>query len=84
MWPLFSEEQEDIPESITESEQVIHIIEQLQANGIKHVICINDMLNPGKHEETDEPLFPNPAGELTYISAPDDFEDIDISSEQFH
>lgn len=84
MWPLFSEEQEDIPESITESEQVLHMIEQLQANGIKHVICINEILNPGKHEEAEEPLFPNPAGELTYISAPDDFEDIDLSGEQFH
>lgn len=85
MWPLFSEEQEEtIPETITESAQVLYIVEQLQANGIKHIICINDMLKPGLHEETDEPLFPNPSGELTYISAPDDFDDIDISSEQFH
>ena len=85
MWPLFSEEQEEtIPETITESVQVLNIIEQLQDNGIKHIICINEMLKPGRHEETDEPLFPNPAGELTYISAPDDFDDADISSEQFH
>ena len=85
MWPLFSEEQEETAqESITESASVLNIIEQLQANGIKHIVCINEMLKPGMHEETDEPLFPSPDGEPTYISAPDDFDDADFSSEQFH
>ncbi|NLY65745.1 MAG: DUF2863 family protein [Alcaligenaceae bacterium] len=85
LWPLFSDELDDTQdEPIAETEPLQHIIEQLQENGIKHIICINEMLKPGAHEESEEPLFPNPAGELSYVSAPDDFDDMDFSGEQFH
>lgn len=75
LWPVFPDEIEDPQlESISDFAQLDTLLEHLQNNGIRHITCLKEVLD-GSSDVSDEPLFPNPAGELMPVMMPDASED---------
>src|SRR5690606_11542425 len=75
LWPVFPDETEDQQlETINDFAQLNTLLEHLQNNGIRHITCLKEVLD-GSSDVSDEPLFPNPAGELMPVMMPDVSED---------
>lgn len=75
LWPVFPDELENQQlESINDFAQLDTLLEHLQNNGIRHITVLKEVLD-GSSDVSDEPLFPNPAGELLPVMMPDTSED---------
>ncbi len=75
LWPVFPDEVEDQQlETINDFAQLDTLFDHLQLNGIRHITCLKEVLD-GSGDVSDEPLFPNPAGELMPVMVPDTPED---------
>ena len=75
LWPVFPDETEDQQlETINDFAQLNTLLDHLQNNGIRHITCLKEVLD-GSSDVSDEPLFPNPAGELMPVMMPDVSED---------
>ncbi len=75
LWPVFPDEVENQQlETINDFAQLDVLFEHLQANGIRHITCLKEVLD-GSSDVSDEPLFPNPAGELMPVMMPETAED---------
>ena len=75
LWPVFPDETDDQQlESLNDFSLLDQLLAHLQDNGIRHVTCLKEILD-GSGYVSDEPLFPNPAGELMPVMMPDIQED---------
>ena len=75
LWPVFPDETDEQQlETINDVAQLNTLLEHLQGNGVRHITCLKETLD-GSNDVSDEPLFPNPAGELMPVMMPDVSED---------